>query len=129
LEQEWETYLHLQEQLKKVDAQIKKVLCEEIKKDDNKKQYIAKKKPHKRTNKNGFKNMDMNSIAYKYFEGVDLMEIEGVNDDLVTAPISEFSACRQFTSWLRLAPNNKISSGKMLNRHIPKGSSFWYMPV
>ena len=30
---------------------------------------------------------------------------------------------RQFTSWLRLAPNNKISGGKMLNRHIPKGSS------
>jgi hypothetical protein len=30
---------------------------------------------------------------------------------------------KQFTAWLRLAPNNKISGGKVLSNHIPKGSS------
>ncbi|MDI9319818.1 MAG: hypothetical protein QM530_05005 [Phycisphaerales bacterium] len=27
------------------------------------------------------------------------------------------------TAWLRLAPNNKISGGKVLSHHLPKGSS------
>ena len=30
---------------------------------------------------------------------------------------------KQFASWLRLAPNNKISGGKMLSSRIPKGSN------
>jgi transposase len=29
----------------------------------------------------------------------------------------------QFTFWLRLAPNNKISGGKVLSSKIPKGSN------
>jgi len=57
----------------------------------------------------------MNQMAYQYFEGVDLMAIEGVNDATVMAIISEiglegikkFKNAKQFTSWLRLAPNNK----------------------
>ena len=31
----------------------------------------------------------MNQIAYKYFEGIDLMEIEGVNDATIMTIISE----------------------------------------
>jgi transposase len=73
----------------------------------------------------------MNQISYKYFEGIDLMEIEGINDATIMAIISEiglkgikkFSSGKQFTAWLRLAPNNKISGGKVLSHHIPKGSS------
>ena len=37
--------------------------------------------------------------------------------------IKKFESAKQFTSWLRLAPNNKISGGKVLSHHIPKGSS------
>ena len=73
----------------------------------------------------------MNQISYKYFEGIDLMEIEGVNDATIMTIISEigfngikkFDSAKQFTAWLRLAPNNKISGGKVLAHHIPKGSS------
>ena len=35
----------------------------------------------------------------------------------------KFKTSKQFTSWLRLAPNNKISGGKILNHSIPKGSN------
>jgi transposase len=35
----------------------------------------------------------------------------------------KFPTAKQFTAWLRLAPNNKISGGKVLSHHIPKGSS------
>jgi len=59
------------------------------------------------------------------------MAIEGVNEGLNMAIISEigldgirkFPTAKQFTAWLRLAPNNKISGGKVLSHHIPKGSS------
>jgi transposase len=37
--------------------------------------------------------------------------------------IRKFPSAKQFTAWLRLAPNNKISGGKVLSHHIPKGSS------
>ena len=73
----------------------------------------------------------MNLIAYQYFEGIDLMAIEGVSEGLIMALIAEvgldgirkFPTAKQFTAWLRLAPNNKISGGKVLSNHIPKGSS------
>src|SRR5665811_2172021 len=102
-----------------------------IRDSDNKKQHIADKKPHKRKNKNTIRNLDMAQIAYQYLEGVDLMAIEGVNDATIMAIISEiglegvkkFGSSKQFTSWLRLAPNNKISGGKVLSHHLPKGSN------
>ncbi|MCJ8498925.1 transposase [Chryseobacterium salipaludis] len=73
----------------------------------------------------------MNLIAYQYFEGIDLMAIEGVSEGLIMALIAEvgldgirkFPTAKQFTAWLRLAPNNKISGGKVSSNHIPKGSS------
>jgi len=131
LKQEWSTYLHLQKQIDEVDVQIKKHLEQVIDKDDNKKQHIATKKPYKRKNKNTIRDVDMNQMAYQYFEGVDLMAIEGVNDATIMAIISEiglegikkFENAKQFTSWLRLAPNNKISGGKVLSHHLPKGSN------
>lgn len=92
---------------------------------------MATKKKYKRKNKNAIKGADINQIACQYFEGVDLMAIEGVNDATILAIISEvglegikkFETAKQFTAWLRLAPNNKISGGKVLSHHLPKGSS------
>jgi len=131
LKQEWKTYLHVHKQISETDQEIKKLLKSIINKDDNKKQFVAPKKPYKRINKNAIKNMDMNKIAYQYFEGVDLMAIEGVNDATVMSIISEvgfdglkrFESAKQFSAWLRLAPNNKISGGKILSHSVPKGSN------
>lgn len=35
----------------------------------------------------------------------------------------KFPTAKHFTSWLRLAPNNKISGGKLLSSKTPKGSN------
>jgi len=59
------------------------------------------------------------------------MKIEGVSHATILTIMSEagpdgftkFEAAKQFTSWLRLAPNNKISGGKVLSHKIPKGSN------
>jgi hypothetical protein len=37
--------------------------------------------------------------------------------------IYKFDTAKQFASWLRLSPNNKISGGKVLSNRIPKGSN------
>ena len=35
----------------------------------------------------------------------------------------KFPSAKHFASWLRLAPNNKISGGKTLSNRIPRGSN------
>ncbi len=37
--------------------------------------------------------------------------------------LKKFGIAKQFASWMRLAPNNKISGGKVLSHKVPKGSS------
>jgi len=37
--------------------------------------------------------------------------------------LRKFSSAKKFASWLRLAPNNKISGGRTLSNRIPKGSN------
>lgn len=59
------------------------------------------------------------------------MQIEGVSHATILSIMSEvgpegfgkFETAKQFSSWLRLAPNNKISGGKVLSSKIPKGSN------
>ncbi|AUS06548.1 transposase [Pseudotamlana carrageenivorans] len=59
------------------------------------------------------------------------MEIEGVSHATLLTIISEigpedfykFPSAKHFTSWMRLAPNNKISGGKVLSHRTPKGSN------
>lgn len=59
------------------------------------------------------------------------MKIEGLSHATVLTVMSEvgpdgfakFKSAKQFASWLRLAPNNKISGGKVLSNRIQKGSN------
>lgn len=59
------------------------------------------------------------------------MAIEGLSHSSILSIMSEigpdgftkFATAKQFTSWLRLAPNNKISGGKILSNKVPKGSN------
>ena len=59
------------------------------------------------------------------------MAIEGLGHSTILSIISEvvpegfsiFETAKHFTSWLRLAPNNNISSGKILSSKTPKGTN------
>jgi len=131
LQQELEQYKFIQKQIvkcdKKIDGQI----------NDNMKVYncdttiSTDAKVHKRVNKNAPKNIDLNQLAYQYFDGIDFMKIEGLSHSTLLTLMSEvgpegimrFPTSDQFTSWLRLVPNNKISGGKVLSNRIPKGSN------
>ena len=130
LKHEYQMYLNLQSKIVECDLEIEKMLNQQIESDDNKRQHHIERKVHKKINKNTPKNMDINLLAYQYFEGVDLLAIEGVSYSTVLTLMSEvgngihkFESAKQFASWLRLSPNNKISGGKVLSNKIPKGSN------
>lgn len=131
LKQELEMYELFQAKIALCDIEIEKMLNEIIDNDDNKKQHYIEKKAYKKVNKNTPKNIDLNLMAYQHFEGVDLMAIEGMSYSTILSLISEvgvdgikrFPTAKHFANWLRLAPNNKISGGKVLSSKVPKGSN------
>ena len=59
------------------------------------------------------------------------MQIEGVSHATILSIMSEigpdgfkkFETSKQFTNWLRLAPNNKKTGGKIISNKVPKGSN------
>ncbi len=131
LKQDYEAYLFYKEKIAECDQAIKVFIEDYFMSLENPIDDLPVEKPHKRNNKNAPKNMDLNIISYQYFEGVDLMAIEGVSHSTVLSLMSEigpegirkFSTAKQFASWLRLAPNNKISGGRKLSNRTPKGSN------
>ena len=131
LQQELEMYDHLQLKIEQCDNKIKQKLDEIIENDDNKRQHYIDSKSYKRINKNTPKNIDINLKSYQMFEGNDLLAIEGMSYSTVLSLMSEvgiegikkFPTAKHFASWLRLAPNNKISGGKVLSSKVPKGSN------
>jgi transposase len=131
LRQELDMYNIFQSKIKDCDVEIKKMLDFIIEGNDDKKQFHIEPKPHKRINKNSPDNLDLNLLAFQYFEGVDLLAIEGLSFSTVLTVMSEvgldgikkFKTAKHFANWLRLAPNNKISGGKILSSKIPKGSN------
>lgn len=131
LQQEFDLYRVLQSKIEQCDMAIEKLINQQINEDENKKTLKTDTKVYKRVNKNAPKKIDLNQIAFKYFGGIDFMAIEGVSHSTIIALMSEigpagfnkFGTSKQFTSWLRLSPNNKISGGKVLSSKVPKGSN------
>lgn len=131
LKQEYQTYQFFQKQIVACDKEIDKFIKEELRKTPEKKKLKTTDKPYKRQNKNAISIKNFNQIAFQYFGGVDLMAIEGLSHATILAIMSEigpdgfykFDTSKQFVSWARLAPNNKISGGKILSSRIPKGSN------
>jgi len=130
LKQDFDSYKFFRAQLVSCDLQIEKFLEEYFLSLDFPIDDQPSKKPYKRKNKNAPKNLNMNIVAYQYFGGVDLMAIEGVSEGTLLSLMGEigpngihkFKTGKQFASWLRLAPNNKISGGKNLSNRTPRGS-------
>ncbi len=131
LKQEYECYNFYQKKIAECEKMIGQFLKNQINTNPENKKLKTTEKSYKRNNKNALKGLDLNQASYQYFGGVDLMAIEGVAHSTILSIISEvgpegftkFETAKQFTSWLRLAPNNKISGGKLLSSRTPKGSN------
>lgn len=127
LNQEFERHQFYVSQIEKCDQKITVFLSDLLKECNIE---LPEEKPFKRNNKNSINGLDLNKIAYQYFNGVDLYQIPGISHSTILTIMSEigpdgfkkFPSAKHFASWLRLAPNNKISGGKILTNRIPKGS-------
>lgn len=131
LKQEYESSLFYRKKMEECDRQINAFLKNQINTDPIKKKLKTNDKTYKRINKNAIKGIDLNQASYQYFGGVDLMRIEGLSHATILTIINEvgpdgfdkFKSAKDFASWLRLAPNNKISGRKILSSKTPKGSN------
>lgn len=73
---------------------------------------------------------DVSALAYRHFK-VDLFALPGFSyntglcllTNLRTEDIQKFPTVKHFTSWLRLAPNNKKTGGKIISSRTPKGKN------
>ena len=73
LQQELETYDHLQQKILQCDVEIEKKLAHIIDSDQDKREHFIDPKPHKRINKNTPKTIDLNLKSYQMFEGTDFL--------------------------------------------------------
>jgi transposase len=117
LKQAYELYLIFKQKISECDNQIEKVLAktESINHHNN----VDNNKVRKIYTKNRF-----NFNATKYLHtilGVDITQIFGISEIIATEIISEtgidmskWQTQKHFTAWLNLAPNNRMSGGKLL---------------
>lgn len=128
LKQSYELYQFFHQKISECDIEIEKMLQKQIEykqQQDGGLSEFKKGKP-KKVNKNDPK-INLEKLSYELSGGVDLSEIVGVGRSTILSIISEvgfdlskFPTGGHFASWLSLAPNNKISGGKVLSRHTPK---------
>lgn len=131
LKQEFDRYQFYTQKISECDNEIGGFLDILIRKKEDPVDDIPENKYFKRKNKNTIKGIDLNIVSYQYFNGVDLLAIPGVSHSTVLTLMSEigpegfkkFPTAQHFTSWLKLAPNNKISGGRILSNRIPQGSN------
>ncbi len=131
LQQEYQMYQETQQKVIECDQQIATFFNNHFTEHPELLAHDLAQKGYKKVNKNSPKNIDINKVAFQYFDGVDLMSIEGVSHSTVLSIMSEigpsgfkkFASGKQFASWLRLAPNNKISGGRVLSNKVPRGSN------
>lgn len=113
------------------DKEISQFLEQTIRQKEEVVDDIPDTKYFKRQNKNAIQGIDLNITSYQYFDGVDLLAIPGVSHSTILTLMSEigpegfnkFPTAQHFASWLKLAPNNKVSGGRVLSNRIPQGSN------
>ncbi len=123
----FELYGILQEKIQNCDVQIENLLVEFTKDSKNDaKEVVLTKKQIKGKNQPKF---NLTKLSYQYY-GVDLFAIEGISVNTVLTLITEigkgiykFNTAKQFSSFLRLAPSNRISGGKVISSRTPKGAN------
>lgn len=122
LQQCYELYVLYQQKIAVCDAQIEQVLKQKMPADVT---PPKEAKPYVKSNKNnaGFDAATM----LESITDTDLTAIFGISGSTALELLSEIGfdmnkwpTVKHFTSWLNLAPNNKISGGKILSSRIAK---------
>lgn len=128
LRQSWDMYQFYQQQIQQCDQAIEVLLSAKIAQTGQNDLVYEARSKQKQKNDPKF---NVGKYIYQLSDGVDLLSIEGVGVNLVLSLISEvgldlkskFASAKHFTSWLSLAPNNKISGGKVLSSKTKRNNN------
>ena len=126
LNQSLELHDYYTEKMKELDKKIESQYIKFAKKVDIKKKPLKKLLRSQKCRDKNAPAYDLRSYLYK-ITGVDLTQVPGLNILNIQEIISEIGidmsrwpSIKSFTSWLGLAPNNKITGGKKLSAHTKK---------
>jgi transposase len=129
LKQSYDVYHYLHRKVEECDRQIELLLLqwiEEKEKQDGEQrpEYLGRSK---KINKND-PHIDLQTLFYQLSGGIDLSAIDGMGRNALLAIVSEtglnmtaFPSAKHFCSWLRLAPNNKITGKKVFSSRTNQG--------
>jgi transposase len=124
LQQAVELYQFYQQQLTVCDQQIQTHLGTFADKSAGQ-PFPPKPRRHKKANE---PHCDARTPLYR-LTGVDLTMIEGIEEGTalvilaeIGTDMSRWPSVKHFCSWLGLAPQHKISGGKVLSRHVRPGA-------
>jgi transposase len=113
LRQSLELFEFYEQKILECELQIEKIISDYSKSPDNQSNHQG--------NVNNLKDYLINIF------GVDVTEIWGIKENMAIELLSELGVDmdkwkneKHFTSWLGLAPNNKITGGKTISSKIPK---------
>lgn len=127
LQQAYNEYFFYQSQIKECEAKIKEQLLKQVaivQEGD-----ISGKDVETPIKKKGKKNQFSFAVApfLKTMTGVDLCKIPAINEVTALEFISEigtdmdkWKSKKQFSAWLNVAPNTKITGGKIISSNIQK---------
>lgn len=120
LKQEQESYQWYQNKMGECDKKLQEHFQQMATKADPEKLPVVKRS--KRAHGNVPHNMDLRKELYR-ITGLDLTEVDGLNVLTIQTVLAEigwevnaWATEGQFRSWLNLAPNNRISGGKVIGR-------------
>jgi transposase len=126
LEQTYNTYIFLQQQIKECEKKIQEQLIKQIGKSNQ--GDITLDQPIKKKGKPKKNQFDAPiGPALRALTGVDLCKIPGISEVSVLEFIAEtgtdtkkWPGTKCFTAWLNLVPNTKITGGKIISSKMMK---------
>lgn len=123
LQQALELYDFYDQQLQQCDLQLE-ALYQQFEPPDQPGTPAPEKRRRKR--RKNQPHFDLSEALYRMTDGIDLTQIDGLDalsvQDILSETGTEMSrwpTVKHFCSWLCLAPNNKITGGKLKSAHTP----------
>ena len=128
----YQLYRYYHVKIEECDQEIKKLLTAEIvrkQKEDGLIKVEGVKIKKKKTRKNE-SNINIQQLATDLTGGIDISVIEGIGIGFILCMVAEtgleltaFPTSKQFTSWLRLAPDLKKTGGKVISSKTKSGKN------
>lgn len=128
----YQLYRYYHVKIDECDQEIKKLLTDEIvrkQKEEGLVKVEGLKIKKKKTRKNE-SNINIQQLATDLTGGIDISVIEGIGLGLILCMVAEtgleltaFPTSKQFTSWLRLAPDLKKTGSKVISSKTKSGKN------